>query len=140
MSYPSLLDEPFDLIGYPLETVLAEKIVTMIDRGDATTRDRDFADVYILTGRHEIDAGQLASAIRATGAHRSSDLRPLRSVLVDLAQVRLADWMRFLARAGLDESAPASFAETIRAISDFADPILTGEVASGVWDPAARLA
>lgn len=51
VSYPALLDKPFGLLGYPLETVLAEKIVTMIDRGDATTRDRDFADVYVLTGR-----------------------------------------------------------------------------------------
>ena len=35
--YPSLLDSPFHLLGYPLATVLAEKIVTMIERGAATT-------------------------------------------------------------------------------------------------------
>ncbi len=138
VSYPSLLDEPFELIGYPLETVLAEKIVTMVDRGDATTRDRDFADAYLLTGRHAVDAEQLAAAVRATGAHRGSDLRPLRSVLVDLATVRQADWTRFLARSGLDESAPAILAEAIRAIADFADPVLAGQVVSGVWNPVAR--
>jgi hypothetical protein len=48
------------------------------------------------------------------------------------------DWTRFLARSGLDDSAPASLAEAIRAIADFADPILAGGVTSGVWDPAAR--
>lgn len=138
VSYPALLQEPFELVGYPLETVLAEKIVTMVDRGDATTRDRDFADVYVLTGRHEVDAEQLAAAIRATGAHRGSDLRPLRSVLVDLATARQPDWTRFLARSGLDDSAPTSFAEAIRAIADFADPILAGEVTTGRWDPALR--
>jgi predicted nucleotidyltransferase component of viral defense system len=138
VSYPSLLDEPFELIGYPLETVLAEKIVTMVDRGDATTRDRDFADVFVLTGRHSVDAEQLAAAVRATGAHRGSDLRPLRSVLGDLARARQADWTRFLARSGLDDSAPASLAEAIRAIADFADAILAGGVTSGRWDPAAR--
>ncbi len=137
VSYPALPQEPFELVGYPLETVLAEKTVTMIDRGHATTRDRDFADVYVVTGRHEVDAEQLAAAIRATGAHRGSDLRPLRTVLVDLATARQADWTRFLARSGLDESAPASFAEAIRGISDFADPILAGE-ASGMWDPVTR--
>lgn len=137
VSYPALLDEPFELVGYPLETVLAEKIVTMIDRGDATTRDRDFADVYVLTGRHAVDAEQLAAAIRATGAHRSSDLRPLRSVLVDLATARQPDWTRFLARSGLDEAAPATLAEAIEAIAEFADPIIAGG-GGGVWDPAAR--
>jgi predicted nucleotidyltransferase component of viral defense system len=138
VSYPALLDEPFELVAYPLETVLAEKLVTMIDRGDATTRDRDFADVYVLTGRHEVDAEQLAAAVRATGAHRGSDLRPLRSVLVDLATARQADWARFLARSGLDDSAPPTLAEAIAAIAGFADPIIVGDVNSGVWDPTAR--
>ena len=138
MSYPALLAEPFELVGYPLETVLAEKIVTMIDRGDATTRDRDFADVYVLTGRHEVDAEQLATAIRATGAHRGSDLRPLRSVLVDLPTARQPDWARFLARSGLDAAAPPTLAETIRAITDFADPIIATDMSTGIWDPAAR--
>jgi hypothetical protein len=136
--YQALLDDPFELVGYPLETVLAEKLVTMIDRGDATTRDRDFADVYVLTGRHEVDAEQLAAAIRATGTHRGSDLRPLRSVLVDLATSRQPDWTRFLARSGLDDAAPATLAEAIEAIAEFADPIIAGDVGDGVWDPAER--
>ncbi len=138
VSYPALLEEPFELVGYPLETVLAEKLVTMIDRGDTTTRDRDFADVYVLTGRHEVDAERLAAAVRATGAHRGSDLRPLQSVLVDLATARQPDWARFLARSGLDDSAPPTLAETIRAIADFADPIIASDVSAGLWDPAAR--
>lgn len=138
VAYPALLDEPFDLVGYPLETVLAEKVVTMVDRGDATTRNRDFADVFVLTGRHPIDAALLSSAVRATGEHRGSDLRPLRSVLVDLATMRQADWSRFLARSGLEDAAPPSFAEAIEAVADFADPILKGDVTSGRWDPVAR--
>lgn len=69
VTYPALLDEPFTLVGYPLETVLAEKLVTMIDRGDTTTRDRDFADVWLLTRRHRIDARSLRAAIVATAAH-----------------------------------------------------------------------
>lgn len=138
VSYPSLLDDPFELVGYPLETVLAEKIVTMIDRGDATTRDRDFADVYVLTGRHEIEAEKLAAAIRATGAHRGSDLRPLRSVLVDLATARQPDWTRFLARSGLDDAVPLSLAEAIGAIAEFADPIIAGDIGGGLWEPATR--
>ncbi len=137
VSYPSLLGEPFELVGYPLETVLAEKIVTINARGDATTRDRDFADVYVLTGRHEVDAEQLAAAIRETGTHRGSELRPLRSVLV-LVTARQPDWTQFLARSGLDDAAPATLAEAIGAIAEFADPIIAGDVGGGVWDPAAR--
>ncbi len=38
------------VLGYPLETVLAEKLVTAIELGLANTRVRDLADVYTLTG------------------------------------------------------------------------------------------
>jgi predicted nucleotidyltransferase component of viral defense system len=138
VSYPALLDEPFALVGYPLETVLAEKIVTMIDRGDATTRDRDFADVFLLSGRHAVDAEGFSAALRATGAHRGSDLRPVSTVFVDLATARQADWTRYLTRNRLKDSAPTSFADAIRAIADFADPVLAGEVTTGEWDPATR--
>jgi hypothetical protein len=44
ITVPALRGEPFEILGYPIETVLAEKVVTMVDRGDATTRERDFAD------------------------------------------------------------------------------------------------
>jgi hypothetical protein len=138
VAFPALLTEPFPVVGYPLPTVLAEKIVTMVDRGDATTRERDFADVVVLTRRHTVDAGELAAAVRATGAHRASDLRPLRSVLVGLASARQADWERFVARSGLEGEVPATYEETIEAVIRFADPILAGEVTTGEWDPVAR--
>ncbi|HRN29494.1 MAG TPA: nucleotidyl transferase AbiEii/AbiGii toxin family protein, partial [Terrimesophilobacter sp.] len=46
---------PVTLLGYPLTMVLAEKVVTAIDRGIANTRWRDFADVYALTRLHPVD-------------------------------------------------------------------------------------
>ncbi len=39
IEYPGLLAGSFRLLGYPLATVLAEKLVTMIDRASATTRE-----------------------------------------------------------------------------------------------------
>jgi predicted nucleotidyltransferase component of viral defense system len=73
VSYPALLGEPFPLLAYPIETVLAEKLVTMVARGDTTTRDRDFADVLLLAGHHDIDAANLSDAIIATAAFRQVD-------------------------------------------------------------------
>ena len=50
------LDQPpVTLLGYPLAMVLAEKIVTVIDRGEGNTRWRDFADVYTLTNLHSVE-------------------------------------------------------------------------------------
>ncbi len=88
VDFPALLGGRFPVAAYPIETVLAEKIVTMIDRGDTTTRERDFADVVLLARRSVIDASRLSAAIEATAAHRRSDLRPLREVLITLGALR----------------------------------------------------
>lgn len=138
VQYPALLAEPFGVVGYPLPAVLAEKIVTIVDRGDATTRERDFADVFMLAKRHAVDAVALAAAVRATGAHRQSALRPLRSVLVSLGTLRQTDWARFVTQSGLATEVPADYDDAIAAIADFADPILSGEVTTGEWDPVSR--
>lgn len=135
--FPSLLYEPFSIVGYPLETVLAEKIVTMIARGDTTTRERDFADVFVLTRRHAVDAKTLSGALKATASHRDAELQSLRNTLVSLATVRQADWARFVKRSGLEHDLPASFAEAIEAVAGFADPILTGDIVTGSWRPEA---
>jgi nucleotidyltransferase AbiEii toxin of type IV toxin-antitoxin system len=133
VEYPALLTEPFTIVCYPIETVLAEKIITMIERGDATTRERDFADVVLLTRRHVIDAVTLLAAIHATAEHRQAEVKPLRGVLVTLASTRQPDWERFVSRTGVD--APATYAEAIERVAEFADPILAGDVRAGRWDP-----
>lgn len=46
----SVKSEPISILGYPLVMVVAEKAVTMIQRGEADTRWRDFADVVAIAG------------------------------------------------------------------------------------------
>lgn len=42
-------DDAIGLLSYPVETILAEKIETILSRGIVTTRPRDFYDVYLLS-------------------------------------------------------------------------------------------
>ena len=134
LDYPALLGSSFRVVSYPLVSVLAEKIVTMIDRGDATTRERDFADVLLITTRHNIDAGQLSSAISATAAHRGSDIQPLTQILIDLA----AERQNYLQRSGLTPTLPSIYEQAIADVARFADPVLAGSVQSGRWDSSGR--
>ena len=65
IDYPTLFgDRGFPLLGYPLESVIAEKADTMMFLGDANTRDRDYGDVYLLSQTHAIEADALRSALR----------------------------------------------------------------------------
>lgn len=59
ITLPRLLDGTLIVRGYPLEMVLAERIVTSIARGTASTRWRDFVDIYTLVQRHPIDGPTL---------------------------------------------------------------------------------
>ncbi len=135
VEYPALLDGPFHLLGYPLATVLAEKIVTMIERGAATTRERDFADVVVLSGRYPIEASELLAAVNATAEHRQVVLRPLAALLEGLGDERQVTWSTFIAGAGLEELVPSSYADAINMVAAFIDPLLGGSVEPRHWDP-----
>lgn len=61
-------------MAYNLETVLAEKLETIVTRGIANTRPRDFYDIYILyqLRGHECDRSVLKSALAETASRRKS--------------------------------------------------------------------
>lgn len=62
------------LWAYTLETVLAEKIETVLSRTIFNTRLRDFYDLYILQNAGiEINTQTLATALKATCRKRSSE-------------------------------------------------------------------
>lgn len=134
VTYPALLGEPFPLLAYPIETVLAEKLVTIVARGDTTTRDRDFADVLLLAGRHDVEAVSLSDAIIATANFRQVGLRPISETLVTLGRDRQREWERLIARTGLEDLLPSDYTEVIRQVTVFGDPVITRSATSGHWD------
>lgn len=62
----------FELWAYNLETVLAEKVETILRRGVFNTRPRDFYDAYILAATQEYDPAVFSRALKATAAHRGT--------------------------------------------------------------------
>lgn len=58
-----LEDRSIPLLSYNLETLLAEKLETIIARSTANTRMRDFYDVYLLSKTQYIDMQNLKSAL-----------------------------------------------------------------------------
>ena len=62
----------FELWAYNTETVMAEKVETILRRGVFNTRPRDFYDAYILTTTQKFDKAIFADALRATANHRGT--------------------------------------------------------------------
>ena len=74
-NYHSIFEEKYIKIqAYPIETILAEKYETIIKRNIATTRMRDFYDIFSLYNlrKEEIDFKTLKSAIIRTANKRNS--------------------------------------------------------------------
>ena len=65
-------DLKIELWGYNIETVLAEKVETILRRGVFNTRPRDYYDVYILSTTQQYDRLLFEAALAATADHRGS--------------------------------------------------------------------
>lgn len=65
-------EKNFELWAYNIETVMAEKIETILRRGVFNTRPRDFYDAYILATTQKFDKSLLKKAISATSKHRET--------------------------------------------------------------------
>jgi hypothetical protein len=85
---PRLLDgDPIALRGYALELSIAEKVVTAIQRGVASTRWRDFGDLYLVSRRHSFEAG--SCGVRSRPCPVTAE-RPTSSWLTPCLATRLS--------------------------------------------------
>lgn len=62
----------FGIWAYNIETVLAEKMETILRRGELNTRLRDFYDVYILAKTQRFEHSIFVDALKSTATHRET--------------------------------------------------------------------
>jgi len=69
-----LEDRTIQIMAYTVETIIAEKLETIVSRADANTRLKDFYDLYLLNrqGKAEIKFDILKKAIQATSEKRET--------------------------------------------------------------------
>lgn len=65
-------EKSYELWAYNIETIMAEKVETILRRGVFNTRPRDFYDAYILTTTQKFDKTVFADALKATAKHRGT--------------------------------------------------------------------
>lgn len=79
-----LEDRSISVLAYNLETIMAEKLETVISRGDQNTRPRDYYDIYILAKLQcsNVKPAALKAALNATAEKRGS-----RAVVKDYRKI-----------------------------------------------------
>ncbi|MBQ8618208.1 MAG: nucleotidyl transferase AbiEii/AbiGii toxin family protein [Clostridia bacterium] len=81
-------EKSYELWAYNIETVMAEKVETILRRGVFNTRPRDFYDAYILTTTQEFDRELFDDALKATAAHRGTtqQIAEVSGILQNIAE------------------------------------------------------
>ena len=126
IAYPPLLNSPApSLMGYNPETVVAEKVESMIVLDVLNSRMKDFFDVWLLSRHMTFRYDALASAIRNTLNRRGTTLDALPTLLVEPEQHPAKDqqWRAFVRKSSLAH-APGYFREVATAVHEFVGPVL----------------
>ncbi len=76
VTVPRVLGEPIEILGYAPETIVAEKGVTILERGTTSTRWRDYIDIVRLASEHGIDNDVLLDSARAVARYRQVKFAP----------------------------------------------------------------
>ena len=128
LDYPLLLTNipSIQIQAYSLETVIAEKFHTMIDRDVTNSRMKDFYDCHQLLTRHHINDQTLYDAICATFDNRQLEYNPdLQLFTPEFAAdaKRNVRWNSFLKKINVVDA--VTFQETMCVIIDRLYPLYT---------------
>lgn len=135
---PSLLGGVVAMHGHPLVTVIAEKTVTMLQRGTTSTRWRDLLDVAILSDRFEFGAGDVREASTQVAAHRGVELGPLRALMDGYGSIGQAKWAAWRRKLKLEDLCRQNLDEQVKLVLTFIEPVFDGSAQNEQhWNPDA---
>ena len=126
IDFPLLLGDipSVNLQAYSLETVVAEKFQTMIDRDEANSRMKDFFDCYQLLTQRSFSDKMLYEAIKATFDNRTLGYQTNLKLFSDefaTDKDRIIRWKAFLKKINWKEDIP--FASVMQVIKTHLQPM-----------------
>jgi predicted nucleotidyltransferase component of viral defense system len=125
LDYPVLLTDfpSANIMAYSLETVVAEKFQTMIERTTFNSRMKDFFDLYRISSSQTLDSTLLQEAIQATFGNRgtaySEDYILFSDKFVQDSDLNLR-WNAFLKKIHYEPK--VAFAEVMGQIQNWLKP------------------
>jgi len=144
VDYPTLLDlEVPRILAYLPTTAVAEKFETMVSKGLANSRLKDYYDIWLLSTVHAHDGAELSAALGATFSHRGTTMPtgtpPALTDVFHASAETQARWQAFVTGKGID--APADLAQVCGVIASFVMPptvaAAAGETFASTWQPSA---
>lgn len=117
-----LLGESITLVGYVPESTVAEKGVTILERGTTSTRWRDYVDIVTLADAG-LNSDELVRAVRAVASFRGVDLVPIVPVVEGYAAQSQAKWEAWRRKEGLSDVCEESLDDQMARVISILDPV-----------------
>ena len=125
-----LEDRSISVLAYNLETIIAEKLETVISRGDQNTRSRDYYDIYILFKLQysNVKPDVLKAALSATTERRGSSvvIKEYRNIMdtVKNSQIMQKQWKNY--QKDFEYATDISFEDACNVIVELMGKLLVG--------------
>lgn len=122
---PRVLGDDIEIIGYRPETMIAEKGVTILERGTTSTRWRDYIDIVQLPARHTINQAQLRQAAEAVARHRNINLAPIGPVIENYGAIAQAKWAAWRRKENVEDISEENLDDQLALVAAVLDPVFT---------------
>lgn len=119
-----VLGEPIVLLGYAPETTIAEKGVTILERGIASTRWRDYVDIVQLA-RQGLDTDEFLRSAQAVARYRGVTLEPIAPHVAGYGQIGQAKWAAWRRKERLEEVCEADLDDQMALVASYLDPVFS---------------
>ncbi len=120
---PRVMGDDIEMWGYAPETVIAEKGVTILERGIASTRWRDYVDIVRLADTQELDPHELRRSAEAVANYRGVGLQPIGEVVDGYGAVGQAKWAAWRRKEGVEGISEADLDEQMARVASVLDPV-----------------
>lgn len=122
VSIGRILGNPIELLGYAPETTIAEKGVTILERGITSTRWRDYVDIVQLASQG-FNAEELLQSARAVARYRGVKLEPVTPHLDGYRDVGQAKWAAWRRKEKLQGMCAENLEDQVALVAAFLDPV-----------------
>jgi hypothetical protein len=124
VSIPRVLGEPIDMLGYAPETSVAEKGVTILERGITSTRWRDYIDIVQLA-KQGLDRNLLLDSARAVARYRKVTLRPVADSVAGYGAASQAKWAAWRRKERLEDVCEPDLDDQMLEVIAVLDPVFS---------------
>lgn len=124
VSIPRVLGEPIDMLGYAPETSVAEKGVTILERGITSTRWRDYLDIVQLA-KQGLDRNLLLDSARAVARYRKVTLRPVADSVAGYGAASQAKWAAWRRKERLEDVCEPDLDDQMLEVIAVLDPVFS---------------